>query len=323
MKGIVVDDDHLVWRDCADPELSVGAVEIAVKASAVNRADLMQRKGAYPSPPGASEIIGLECAGEVTRVGEGVERCKPGDPVCALLAGGGYAEKVVVPAGQVLPVPTGLSYVEAASLPEVYATAYLNLYLEGKLEREEKVILHAGGSGVGTAAIQLLAQSDNPCFVTVGNQSKLDSCVKLGAEAGCIRHSGSFVESAKAWSGSNGVDMILDPVGAEYLASNIELLSQNGRLVFIGLMGGARADINLAALLGKRLKLIGSTLRSRSISEKARVMDALSNWVWPHLEGGRIKPIIEAVIPIDKAQDAHDLVESNDTFGKVVLSVGV
>ena len=316
-----MDNDRLVWKDCADPELGVGAVEIAVKASAVNRADLMQRKGAYPPPPGASEILGLECAGEVTRVGEGVERCKPGDPVCALLSGGGYAEKVVVPAGQVLRVPVGLNYVEAASLPEVYATAYLNLYLEGKLEREEKVILHAGGSGVGTAAIQLLAQSDNPCFVTVGNQSKLDSCVKLGAESGCIRHSGSFVESARAWAGSNGVDMILDPVGAEYLASNIELLSQNGRLVFIGLMGGARAEINLAALLGKRLKLIGSTLRSRSISEKAQVMDALSNWVWPHLEDGRIKPIIEAVIPIEKAQDAHDLIESNDTFGKVVLSV--
>ena len=322
MKAIAIDNDHLVWRDFANPELGVGAVEIAVRASAVNRADLMQRKGAYPPPPGASEILGLECAGEVTRVGEGVERCKPGDPVCALLAGGGYAEKVVVPAGQVLPVPTGLSYVEAASLPEVYATAYLNLYMEGKLEREEKVILHAGGSGVGTAAIQLLAQSDNPCFVTVGTQSKLDSCVKLGAESGCIRHSGSFVESAQAWSGANGVDMILDPVGAEYLASNIELLSQNGRLVFIGLMGGARAEINLAALLGKRLKLIGSTLRSRSISEKAQVIDALLNWVWPHLEDGRIKPIIEAVMPIEKAQDAHDLVESNDTFGKVVLSVG-
>ncbi len=323
MKSIAIENDHLVWRDCADPELGVGAVEIAVKASAVNRADLMQRKGAYLPPPGASEILGLECAGEVTRVGEGVERCKPGDPVCALLAGGGYAEKVVVPAGQVLPVPMGLNYVEAASLPEVYATAYLNLYMEGKLEREEKVILHAGGSGVGTAAIQLLAQSGNPCFVTVGTQSKLDACMELGAESGCIRHSGSFVESALAWSGSNGVDMILDPVGAEYLASNIELLSQNGRLVFIGLMGGARAEINLAALLGKRLKLIGSTLRSRSISEKAQVMDALSNWVWPHLEEGRIKPIIEAVIPIEKAQDAHDLVESNDTFGKVVLSVGV
>ena len=323
MKAIAVDNDRLVWRDCADPELGVGAVEIAVKGSAVNRADLMQRKGAYPPPPGASEILGLECAGEVTRVGEGVERCKPGDPVCALLAGGGYAEKVVVPAGQVLPVPAGLNYAEAASLPEVYATAYLNLYIEGELEREEKVILHAGGSGVGTAAIQLLAQSDNPCFVTVGNQSKLDSCVKLGAESGCIRHSGSFLESAQAWSGLNGVDMILDPVGAEYLASNIELLRQNGRLVFIGLMGGARAEINLAALLGKRLKLIGSTLRSRSISEKAQVMDALHNWVWPHLEDGRIKPIIEAVIPIEKAQDAHDLVESNDTFGKVVLSVGV
>ena len=321
MKAIAVDNDRLVWRDCADPELGVGAVEIAVKASAVNRADLMQRKGAYPPPSGASEILGLECAGEVTRVGEGVERCKPGDPVCALLSGGGYAEKVVVPAGQVLRVPVGLNYVEAASLPEVYATAYLNLYLEGKLEREEKVILHAGGSGVGTAAIQLLAQSDNPCFVTVGNQSKLDSCVKLGAESGCIRHDGSFAESARAWSGSSGVDMILDPVGAEYLASNIELLSQNGRLVFIGLMGGARAEINLAVLLGKRLKLIGSTLRSRSISEKAQVMDALSNWVWPHLEDGRIKPIIEAVIPIEKAQDAHDLIESNDTFGKVVLSV--
>ena len=318
-----MDNDRLVWKDCADPELGVGAVEIAVKASAVNRADLMQRRGAYPPPPGASEILGLECAGEVTRVGEGVERCKPGDPVCALLSGGGYAEKVVVPAGQVLPVPAGLNYAEAASLPEVYATAYLNLYMEGGLDREEKVILHAGGSGVGTAAIQLLAQSDNPCFVTTGNQSKLDSCVKLGAESGCIRHSGSFVESARAWAGSNGVDMILDPVGAEYLASNIELLSQNGRLVFIGLMGGARAEINLAALLGKRLKLIGSTLRSRSISEKAQVMDALHNWVWAHLEDGRIKPIIEAVIPIEKAQDAHDLVESNDTFGKVVLSVGV
>ncbi|MEM9624501.1 MAG: alcohol dehydrogenase catalytic domain-containing protein, partial [Pseudomonadota bacterium] len=219
-----VDNKRLVLGEVAEPDCGPGEVKIRVAATAVNRADLVQVTGGYPPPPGASEIVGLECAGEVVEVGEGVQRVVPGDSVCALLAGGGYAESVVVPAGQVVPIPAGLSAVEAAAIPEVFATAYLNLYIEAATQPGEKVILHAGASGVGTAAIQLLKQSHNPSFVTVGSQSKIDACCALGADAGFERHAGSFVESAQAWAGDNGVDVILDPVGASYLADNLNLL---------------------------------------------------------------------------------------------------
>ena len=321
MKAIQVDGEDLVWADFAPSDCTAGTVKIRVHATAINRADLLQRAGGYPPPPGASPIMGLECAGEVIEIGEGVQRCKVGDHVCALLAGGGYAEEVIVPAGQVLPVPNGLSMVEAAALPEVFATAYLNLYMEGALQAAEKVIVHAGASGVGTAAIQLLAQSNNPVFVTVGSAAKLQNCIELGAAAGSVRHEGSFADAARQWAGDAGVDVILDPVGGQYLMDNLNLLGLGGRLVLIGLMGGAVTEINLALLMGKRARVVGSTLRARPISEKAAVMDQLAKNVWPGIESGAIKPIIEAEFAIHKVAEAHALMASNNTVGKIVLTV--
>ena len=321
MKAIQVNGEKLVWADFESAECAAGEVKIRIHATAINRADLMQRAGGYPPPPGASPIMGLECAGEVIAVGEGVERCAVGDSVCALLAGGGYAEEVIVAAGQVLPVPKGYSMVEAAALPEVFATAYLNLYIEGAVQTGEQVIVHAGASGVGTAAIQLLKNSGNPVFVTVGHADKLQRCIELGAATGSVRHDGSFVDAVAEWAGATGVDVILDPVGAQYLADNLSVLNLGGRLILIGLMGGAVTEINLAAVMMKRARLIGSTLRARPISEKALVMDALLKNVWPALERRDIQPIIETQLPIQQVEQAHALMASNDTVGKIVLTV--
>lgn len=320
MKAIQIDDDRLRWTETEDPVLGTGSVRIRVLASAVNRADLVQRSGGYPPPPGASPILGLECAGEVLEVGEGVSRVRPGDRVCALLAGGGYAEQVVVPAGQVLPIPDGLDFHQAAAVPEVFATAYLNLFMEAGLTLGEKTLLHAGASGVGTAAIQLCALKGNDCFVTVGSQDKIERCVALGAAAGWIRHDGPFLDAVKSWSGE-GVDVILDPVGAQYLHDNLALLRTDGRLVIIGLMGGVEAGVNLGLMMVKRLRIIGSTLRARTPAAKAQVMDRLRDEVWPHFESGRIEPVVEEIIPIEEADKAHRLIADNRTFGKVVLSV--
>ena len=321
MKAIRIDDDTLVWREAEAPAMGPGEVRIAVQATAINRADLVQRSGNYPPPPGASDILGLECAGEIVEVGEGVTRVEPGDLVCALLAGGGYAEQVVVPAGQVLRVPAGFDAVRAAAIPEVFATAYLNLYMEAALARGERVLLHAGASGVGTAGVQLCRALGNPCLVTAGGQDKIERCVALGADGGADRHAGGFEDTVKAWTGGAGVDVILDPVGASYLEQNVRCLATGGRLVLIGLMGGAVGEINLGMLLVKRLRLIGSTLRARPVSEKAAVMDALQRRVWPLFESGDIEPVIERVMPITEADAAHALVASNETVGKVVLTV--
>ena len=320
MRAILIEDGKLVWGEAPEPELGTGTVKIAVKASAVNRADLMQALGRYP-PPGAGDVLGLECAGEVVEVGEGVTRVAPGDAVCALLAGGGYAETVVAPAGQVLPVPGNLSLLEAAAVPEVFATAYLNLYGEAGLATGERVLLHAGASGVGTAAVQLCVQSHNPCFVTVGGQDKVDRCLALGAAGGANRHEESFADKVSEWTGGEGFDVILDPVGAGYLSDNLASLRLDGRLVLIGLMGGMQAELNLALMLMKRLRIIGSTLRARSIAAKSAVMDGLRRDVWPKIENGTIKPIIETVVPMAEAQRAHDLVAGNATVGKVLLEL--
>ena len=275
MKAIQHDGGKLQWGDAPEPEVGVGEVKIEVAASAVNRADLMQAQGAYPPPPGASPILGLECSGVVSEVGEGVERVTPGDAVCALLAGGGYAERVVAPAGQVLKIPDGVSVVEGAALPEVFATAYLNLYQEAQLAKGERVLLHAGASGVGTAAIQMCRESDNPCFVTVGSQDKIQRCVTLGAVDGSDRHAESFQQRVDAWTDGEGFDVILDPVGGQYLEDNLTSLKLDGRLVLIGLMGGMQTEINLGVMLMKRLRVIGSTLRARRIAANAQQNDGL------------------------------------------------
>lgn len=320
MKAIQIEDDKLVWADAPDPELGPGEVRIGVKATAVNRADLVQRSGGYPPPPGASPILGLECAGEVLEVGEGVKRVAPGDAVCALLAGGGYAEQVVAPAGQVLKVPEGFDFRQAAAIPEVFATAYLNLYMEAALRKGERVLLHAGASGVGTAAIQLCRAFHNPCFVTAGSAEKIQRCVELGADGGFDRHQGEFLDAVADWAG-NGVDVILDPVGAAYLGQNLRCLATGGRLVLIGLMGGAQSEVHLGLMMMKRARIIGSTLRARPVSEKAAVMDELSERVWPLLAAGDVTPVIEAALPIHEADRAHELMAGNDTVGKVVLEL--
>jgi putative PIG3 family NAD(P)H quinone oxidoreductase len=311
----------MVWQDYETPQPAAGEVLIKIAASAVNRADLLQRRGFYPPPPGASEIIGLECAGEIAALGEGVTRWKLGDRVCALLAGGGYAEYTVAHEGSVLPIPEGFSFEQAAALPEVFATAWLNLFMEAGLSEGEKVVLHAGGSGVGTAGIQLCKSFGNPCFVTVGNEDKLSRCIDMGAQDGFNRHEGSFLERARTFADKAGVDVILDPVGGAYLADNIDLLGLDGRLVLIGLMGGGVSEIKLPLVLAKRLKIIGSTLRARPVEAKAAVMSSMEEKLWPKLESGEIQSVIDTSVSMAEAAAAHDLVATDNTFGKVVLTV--
>jgi putative PIG3 family NAD(P)H quinone oxidoreductase len=318
MKAIVQKEDTLVWSESDAPSLGAGEVRIKVKATAVNRADLVQRSGQYPPPPGVTEILGLECSGVVVETADDVSWPRKGDEVCALLAGGGYAEEVVVSAGQVLPVPDGVSLLEAAALPEVYTTAWLNLRVEGELIDGERVLVHAGASGVGTAAIQLCAAWGNPVVVTVGSDQKCRYVEGLGAELAVNRKDGPWGPKVKA----NGkFDVILDPVGGSYLESNIWSLNPKGRLVNIGLMGGREGTLPLAPLLTKRLKLKGSVLRSRSPEEKAEILIGLRTEVWPLFESKAVRAVIHKVMPIEEAEEAHRLVQSNQTVGKVLLEV--
>jgi putative PIG3 family NAD(P)H quinone oxidoreductase len=310
----------LLWTEA--PNLAPGPAEILidVKATAINRADLMQRKGLYPPPPGAPQTMGLECAGVVAAVGRDVTHHQVGDRVCALLAGGGYAEQAVVDQGSALKMPENLSFEQAAAIPEVFATAWLNLFIEAGLQPGERVVLHAGASGVGTAAIQLCHAFGSDSFVTAGSASKIEACLKLGAKGGQNRRDGGFIDALRAlWP--QGADVILDPVGASYLAENLEALTLNGRLVLIGLMGGSRSEIDLAKLMMKRLRVVGSTLRARPLEEKASIMAELGQYVWPKISQGEIVPIIQQVFPIQAASEAHELVASDGTIGKVVLKV--
>ena len=322
MKAVVIDDEkNLHWKDFETPVPGAHEVLIKVHATAINRADLMQRQGFYPPPPGASPIMGLECSGEIAAIGENATRFKVGDRVCALLAGGGYAEFATADEGSVLPIPGEESFVHGACLPEVFATTWLNLFMEAGLQPGEKVILHAGASGVGTAAIQLCRSFGSPCFVTAGNDAKIDTCIELGAASGFNRHQGSFLEKAQEFAGEGGIGVILDPVGGAYLGDNLKLLGMNGRLVLIGLMGGNKTEIDLAVLMMKRLRIIGSTLRTRPVTEKAKVMNQLYEKVWPKIESGEIKPVVDSVFPIEQVEEAHKLVKTDTTIGKVVLSV--
>ena len=310
----------LLWTEA--PNLAPGPAEILidVKATAINRADLMQRKGLYPPPPGAPQTLGLECAGVVAAVGRDVTHHQVGDRVCALLAGGGYAEQAVVDQGSALKMPENLSFEQAAAIPEVFATAWLNLFIEAGLQPGERVVLHAGASGVGTAAIQLCRAFGSESFVTAGAADKIEACLKLGAKGGQNRREGGFIDALRAlWP--QGADVILDPVGASYLAENLEALTLNGRLVLIGLMGGSRSEIDLAKLMMKRLRVVGSTLRARPLEEKASIMAELGQYVWPKISQGEIVPIIQQVFPIQAASEAHELVASDGTIGKVVLKV--
>lgn len=314
----IVEEETLVWGEVPRPVPGEGEVRIQVRATAVNRADLVQRAGAYPPPPGASEILGLECSGTVEALGPGAPPELLGREVCALLAGGGYAEYVVCPASHTLPVPRGMDLREAAALPEVFATAYLNLREEGALEPGERVLVHAGASGVGTAAIQLCAAWGNPVFATVGSPEKEARCRHLGASGTADRHAGPWEDAVRAWG---EVDVILDPVGGPYLAQGLRVLRRRGRIVLIGLMGGREGTLPLGRLLVQRLSLRGSVLRSRSREEKDEVVRGLLEEVWPLVEAGRVGPVVDRVLALPDAEEAHRIVSGNQTVGKILLEL--
>jgi NADPH2:quinone reductase len=323
MKAIQVrDDEHhtLVWEDVETPSPGAGEVLIEAAATAVNRADLLQRRGLYPVPEGASDILGLEVSGTIAEVGEGVEAWSAGDRVCCLLSGGGYAQYVRAPADLLLPVPQSIDLVEAAAIPEVFYTAYLNIFLEADQTEGERVLVHAGASGVGTAAIQLCRVFDSPVYATA-SAGKLDFLEELGVEAAIDRNNEDFAERIGELTGGEGVDIILDPVAADYLERNIEILKPCGRLVIIGLLSGASAELSLAKLLMKRLRVIGSVLRSRSLAEKAEITARFREEIWPWFESGDLSPTIYRMLPITEANAAHDILKENRNVGKVVLRI--
>ncbi|KAA8704806.1 zinc-binding dehydrogenase [Pseudomonas proteolytica] len=315
MKALQGVEGHVEWVETPSPTCDVGQVRIRVAAAGLNRADLLQRAGLYPPPPGASEVLGLECSGVISEVGAG-SSWQVGDRVCALLAGGGMAQEVVVDARHVLPVPEGLSLAEAAALPEVYSTAWLNLFQLAALKPGEKVLLHAGASGVGSAAIQLCKAFGSPCWVSVGSADRLAYCEDLGAQGGVVRTDG--IESL----GDFGpFDVILDPVGGNYAAINLKLLARDGRWVLIGLMGGREAQLDLAHVLAKRVQLLGSTLRSRDDQFKADLLSDLGQQVWPLFGEGRLSPQLAKTFAITDAEAAFAELATNQISGKLVLVI--
>jgi len=312
------DPDVLTLAELDDPVPGPGEVLVDVAATAVNRADIMQRRGLYPPPPGAPAHPGLECSGTVAGLGEGVAGWEVGDRVCALLSGGGYATKVAVPAGQLLPVPVGLSLVEAAALPEVACTVWSNVFMLADLQPGEVFLVHGGSSGIGTMAVQLANHLGARVFATVGSPEKAERVVALGAERAVLYRSEDFVEVLRA---EGGADVVLDVVGAKYLARNVEALADGGRLVVIGLQGGAKAELDLGALLAKRGAVHATALRSRSETSKAEIVQAVLAGVWPLLETGEVRPVVDLVLPLAEAAQAHRVVEESGHVGKVVLQV--
>jgi tumor protein p53-inducible protein 3 len=304
----------------ADPELVPGSLRIRVAASGINRADLMQRRGMYPPPPGASNILGLECAGKVLEVASNVSGWKPGDRAMALLAGGGYAEQVVVDAGSAMRIPDPLSYPEAAAIPEVFLTVFLNVFQIGGLQKGGALLVHGGGSGIGTAAIQLARAAGARCIVTAGSEEKCRRCLDLGADVAVNYRDGDFAPRVLEATGGQGVDVVLDHIGASYLEGNLQSLAVGGRLVVIGLMGGSKAEIQLAALLGKRLQVIGSTLRARPLDEKRQIVAGFQDRFGAALSSGEIGPVLDRSFPVAQVAEAHRLMEASQHFGKIVLT---
>jgi tumor protein p53-inducible protein 3 len=325
MKAILIErpgnEDVLKPGDFPDPVPGPADLLVNVRCAAINRADLMQRQGFYPPPPGASPILGLECSGVVAAVGEEVKGWRPGDRAMALLPGGGYAEKVIVDYGSAMRVPAVLSDEEAAAVPEVYLTAFLNLFMLAEVKAGEAVLIHGGGSGVGTASIQLLNLAGARSIVTAGSDTKCEQCLKFGASAAINYNSGPFAPKVKAATNERGADVILDSIGGAYLMPNIEALAQGGRLVLIGLMKGAKSEIDLSQVLRRHLKIFGSTLRTRSTAEKAKIVSAFLTGFGRELETGGIRPPIYRTLPIAEASTAHRMMQSSEHFGKIVLQV--
>ena len=312
--------DVLSVTEVPDPEPGRGEVLLDVAAAGVNRADLMQRRGQYPPPPGASDILGLECSGTVAALGTGVDGWSVGAEACALLAGGGYATRVAVPVGQLAPVPPGVDLVTAAALPEVAATVWSNVFMGAGLQRGETLLVHGGAGGIGTMAIQLAVALGARVATTAGSAEKLQRCAELGAEVLVNYREQDFVEVVRQANDGHGADVVLDPIGASYLARNVEVLATGGRLVVIGLQGGARAELDLGRLLRKRAAVLATTLRARPATEKATILAGVVEHVWPLVADGLVKPVVHARLPLDSVREAHRLMEESEHVGKVLLT---
>jgi NADPH2:quinone reductase len=304
------------------PKPGDGEVLIKVAAAGVNRPDVLQRTGNYAPPPGASDILGLEVAGTVVALGGKVTRWALGDQVCALVSGGGYAEYCAAPEAQCLPIPAGLSMIEAAGIPETFFTVWTNIFERGALQEGETVLIHGGSSGIGTTAIQLAKAFGAKVFTTVGNDEKCEFCIKLGADAAINYRTSDFVEEVAKLTDGNGVNLILDMVGGPYIEKNIESLSVEGRLVQIAFLQESRMSVDFLPMMIKRLTLTGSTLRPRTIEQKSQIAQALLQEVWPLLEKKAVKPIIHTTFPLSEAAKAHQLMESSQHIGKIILTVG-
>ena len=298
-----------------------GEVLVRVAAAGVNRPDVMQRQGRYPPPPGASDLPGLEIAGEIVALGPKVTGKSVGDAVTALLPGGGYAAYAVAAAPLCLPVPQGISMVEAAAIPETFFTVWTNLFDRGRCKPGETVLIHGGTSGIGTTAIQLAAAWGARVFATAGSDDKARACERLGAVRGINYRTEDFVEVMRAQTGGKGVDVILDMVAGSYVPRNLDIAALEGRIVVISLLGGSRAEINMGLILTKRLTLTGSTLRARTVAQKAEVADAVHKNIWPLLSAGRVRPVIHATFPLAEAAEAHRLMETSNHIGKIVLTI--
>ncbi|MFI5755996.1 NAD(P)H-quinone oxidoreductase [Streptomyces sp. NPDC051569] len=312
--------EALVWAEVPDPEPAEGEVLVEVVASAVNRADLLQRQGFYDPPPGSSPYPGLECSGRIIELGAGVSGWAVGDEVCALLAGGGYAERVAVPTGQLLPRPEGLSLSEAAALPEVVCTVWSNVFMVSHLRPGETLLLHGGASGIGTMAIQLAKAVGARVAVTAGSPEKLARCAELGADILINYREQDFVEEIHQTTAGAGADVILDIVGAKYLQRNVNALAVNGRLAVIGMQGGVKAELDLSALLRKRGAITATSLRARPTAEKAAIVAAVREHVWPLVADGHVRPIVDRTLPLSEAAEAHRALEAGAHVGKLLLT---
>jgi putative PIG3 family NAD(P)H quinone oxidoreductase len=309
----------LQWTEVPDPEPGPGEVLVDVAASAVNRADMMQRQGFYPPPQGAPPYPGLECSGTIAAVGDGVTGWQPGDQVCALLAGGGYAEKVAVPAGQLLPVPKSTSLIEAAALPEAACTVYSNVFIGARLAKGETLLIHGGGSGIGTIAIQLAKQAGAIVAVTAGSREKLDACRELGADITINYREDDFAEKLMEATNGHGADVILDIIGAGYLARNLAALAPDGRIANIGMQQGRKAELDFGALMAKRGTITSTTLRARPAEQKASIVEAVTASVWPLVDAGLVRPVIYRELPMTQADEAHRIMTASTHTGKIVL----
>ena len=325
MKAIAVRSGQgsveLKWEEAPGVAPGPGEILLDVHAAGVNRADLLQARGLYPPPPDESPILGLEAAGQIAAVGEGVLTWQPGDRVCALALWGGYAEQVVLPEGLLIPLPDRWSYVHGAAIPEVWLTAYSNLCLEGNMRAGEVVLIHAGGSGVGTAAIQIARELGARTVVTAGTDEKRARCRELGADLAIDYKTENFAEALMAFTGGRGVDLILDCVGGGYLEQNIAILKPHGRLITIGLLGGTHGRLDMAAVLMKSLTLKGTRLRARTREAKAEITQQFRDRIWPLLVAGKIVPVVDRVFPIARAESAHQFVKDNRNIGKVILEM--